>query len=284
MGAVCVCVVGLLATAGIGLGTRGDTGLPLTWGTGATDWLVFAAASVGWVAAVAAVLLRTSPRPNGRRALRQALLLQAVLTVLAVLLLTRTRPSVGVDPDRLVDPEGFTPLPGLRLPGVPILGEVVVGLLTLGLLGGLLLALWGLWDARGRLFRRRGRRLRDPRYGRGARLAAEVETLLDAVRRSRHALAGDQDARRRIIAAYAALEAVIAERGPRREASQTPTEFLLAAVSAHVLGSEPEVTDLLTLFHQARFSHEPMPGDALTRAEGCLAVLEQDLETALVPS
>jgi hypothetical protein len=99
----------------------------------------------------------------------------------------------------------------------------------------------------------------------GAVVAAEVE--LDS-----H---GD-DMRAAIIAAYLAMERQLVAGGIARQASDTPTDFLLRAMSAAQV-SRGAATRLTDLFREARFSTHPMAETARADASRALARVADDL-------
>lgn len=273
-----IAVVLLLSVAAVGM-AHPPSRLPASWSAGSSSlWWLFAWVAVGWVAAAAMVLARSSARPVFRAALRRALLLQFALLLAAAALLAR----VGLTGLSARTPQGAGPgllgtlsdgLPELPLPG----RSAVVAVLLVAAAGVVMVAVWVVWGLRDRFFRPRGVRLRDPRYGRGRSVPAERESVLGAVRRARRALGTDEDVRRSVIAAYAAVEAVVGARADRRGRSQTPAEFLRAALAAGVLHAEAATSTLLDLFHEARFSHLPMTDEHRTRALDCLTVLQHDL-------
>jgi hypothetical protein len=99
----------------------------------------------------------------------------------------------------------------------------------------------------------------------GAVAAAEVE--LDS-----H---GD-DTRAAIIAAYLAMERQLVAGGTARQASDTPTDFLLRATAASRV-SRGAATRLTELFREARFSTHPMAVTARADAARALARVADDL-------
>jgi len=99
----------------------------------------------------------------------------------------------------------------------------------------------------------------------GAVAAAEVE--LDS-----H---GD-DIRAAIIAAYTAMERELVASGTTRYASDTPTDFLLRAMSSSRV-SPGSATRLTELFREARFSTHPMPESSRADAARALARVADDL-------
>jgi hypothetical protein len=102
----------------------------------------------------------------------------------------------------------------------------------------------------------------------GAVAAAEVE--LDS-----H---GD-DTRAAIIAAYLAMERQLVASGTARQVSDTPTDFLLRAMSASQV-SRGAATRLTELFREARFSTHPMAETARADAARALSRVADDLANA----
>ena len=83
------------------------------------------------------------------------------------------------------------------------------------------------------------------------------------------AIAGPSDA---VIAAWLALEEAATASGVRRAPSQTPTEFTVAVLDA--TSADPDATtELLALYHRARFSSQPIEAGDVDRASRCLASL-----------
>lgn len=281
-----VVTVGLLAVAGYARPPGGTAlTLPSDWSAPGVRWWMVGLPALGWLAALTLVFARTMPRPRYRLAFRRALLLEALLLALGVALFLGIGPesSSGTGSEPAGDPLLKWPLPPIPpLPLPPAM--VLVVLYALLVLAGLGLALWSLWEVRDRILRPRGERVRDPRYGRGRSRSAERAEALDAVARARAALLADGDLRRRVVAAYAAFEQAVLERGAARSASQTPAEYLHQALTTGVLTAGAETTTLLELFHRARFSHEPVTTDDRDRALWCLDRLRADLTGAGVRS
>jgi hypothetical protein len=149
---------------------------------------------------------------------------------------------------------------------------------------GIVLLARVLWSIRFGV-RRRGREpVWRPRFGRGAHESATPEEVREAVLRARRALLSADDAGRAIIAAYAAMERSVAGHGVDRRPTQTPAEFLHEALDGGVLHDRAAATRLLRLFERARFSHEPLPGDAVLVAGDALDALQADVDRAGVVS
>jgi Domain of unknown function (DUF4129) len=106
----------------------------------------------------------------------------------------------------------------------------------------------------------------------GAVAAAEVE--LDS-----H---GD-DTRAAIIAAYLAMERQLMASGTARQASDTPTDFLVRATAASRV-SRGAATRLTELFREARFSTHPMADTARADAARSLARVAADLAESNHPA
>ena len=99
--------------------------------------------------------------------------------------------------------------------------------------------------------------------------AAHAETLLSEGGRSPDA----------IIAAWLALEDAAERSGAARASSQTPTEFT-AAVLATTPASPEAVTELLGLFHLARFARTEMSEAQVAAASAALRRLTEDFTRA----
>jgi Domain of unknown function (DUF4129) len=84
------------------------------------------------------------------------------------------------------------------------------------------------------------------------------------------------DTRAAIIAAYLAMERQLVASGSTRHASDTPTDFLMRAMSASRV-SRGSATRLTELFREARFSTHPMPSTARADAARALARVGDDL-------
>ena len=141
---------------------------------------------------------------------------------------------------------------------------------------------------RGWAVRRRGRRRGAPVEAETAEAepatpAAEDDTEVArrAVEAALETLREPTDPRGAVIAAYARLEKVLAERDLGRRTPEAPREYL-----ARVLGEQgmPErsLTTLTSLFEEARFSLHPIPESAprrarseLENARGALAAMDE---------
>jgi hypothetical protein len=84
------------------------------------------------------------------------------------------------------------------------------------------------------------------------------------------------DTRAAIVAAYLAMERQLVASGTARQASDTPTDFLLRAIAAARV-SRGAATRLTELFREARFSTHPMAGTAREDAARALARVADDL-------
>ena len=146
----------------------------------------------------------------------------------------------------------------------------VLGLVLFGVLAAL--ALWWLW----RWLRRRdpARRapLREVRTTAGEVAEPDLPVLRRGVSAARRFLAQIPRASDAVIAAWLALEEAATESGVRRAPSQTPTEFTVAVLQR--TPADPEATtELLALYHRARFSTGPIGADDVALASRCLARL-----------
>jgi Domain of unknown function (DUF4129) len=275
-------VVVLLALAGLGLAARPR--VTLTFDPVLSGWPAILAAlmaSAAWVLAATAVFARTSAHGDVRRAFRRAFLMNLGLLSAAWFVLvgldmggaaqktSRLLPPVMVDQ---VDWNLWFDFGGTRwLFGAIVAAVVVTGVVLLARMA---------WSIRLGTRRRRAELVRRPRFGRGAHGSATPEDIREAVVRARRALLGADDARRAIIAAYAAMERSVAGHGVDRRPSQTPAEFLHEALDGGVLHDRAAATRLLRLFECARFSHEELPADAVVVAADALDALQADVDRA----
>jgi Domain of unknown function (DUF4129) len=108
--------------------------------------------------------------------------------------------------------------------------------------------------------------------------ADDDQTLLaDAVAAAEEELdSHGDDTRAAIIAAYVAMERQLVASGTTRQASDTPTDFLLRAMAASRV-SRGSATRLTELFREARFSSHPMSASAREDAARALARVADDL-------
>jgi Domain of unknown function (DUF4129) len=100
-----------------------------------------------------------------------------------------------------------------------------------------------------------------------AEAVAAAEEVLDSY--------GD-DTRAAIIAAYTAMESQLVASGTMRRASDTPSDFVLRALTASRV-SRGAATRLTDLFREARFSRHPMAPTAREDAARALARVADDL-------
>jgi hypothetical protein len=125
-------------------------------------------------------------------------------------------------------------------------------------------------------FRRRGAVDDEPFDDEGEE-PGEVSALADAVSAAEVELdSHGDDTRAAIIAAYLAMERQLVASGSARYASDTPTDFLMRAMSASRV-SRGSATRLTELFREARFSTHPMASTARADAARALARVGDDL-------
>jgi hypothetical protein len=105
----------------------------------------------------------------------------------------------------------------------------------------------------------------------------DEETLRDAVQAGQAALREFSDARKAIIACYAAMERGLSRAGAERGAAETPDE-LLARVSAGGMVQGRAAARLTRLFYEARYSEHDMPDAARQAALHSLADIELELD------
>jgi Domain of unknown function (DUF4129) len=102
-------------------------------------------------------------------------------------------------------------------------------------------------------------------------------TLRDAVQAGQAALREFSDARKAIIACYAAMERGLSRAGAERGAAETPEE-LLARVSASDMVQGRAAERLTWLFYEARYSEHDMPDAARQAAQHSLQDIELELD------
>jgi Domain of unknown function (DUF4129) len=101
--------------------------------------------------------------------------------------------------------------------------------------------------------------------------------LRDAVQAGQAALREYSDARKAIIACYAAMERGLSRAGAERGAAETPDE-LLARVSASGFVQGRAAERLTWLFYEARYSEHDMPDAARLAAQHSLQDIELELD------
>jgi hypothetical protein len=146
--------------------------------------------------------------------------------------------------------------PGFAVP--PWLPWTVLGIVAAALAIGVLV-----------LWRGRGRGVADA-ADRGAASAA-VEAAVDA-------LGSEQDPRRAVIAAYAAMQRTLGDHGVVRASAEAPREYLHRVLMAS-RATEREASTLTELFEEARYSAHPIPERVRDMALGALRSLQARLRT-----
>jgi hypothetical protein len=134
-------------------------------------------------------------------------------------------------------------------------------------LGGLVL-LGGVW-----MFIRSRRRL-EPIFGDSALeadMVSAIETSIEDLRRER-------DARRAVIAAYAAMERTLARHGLARHRSEAPVEYL-GKILRGLRVRESAVVTLTRLFEYAKFSRHPIDDEMKEEAIEALIAIRDDLQS-----
>jgi uncharacterized protein DUF4129 len=185
-------------------------------------------------------------------------------------------------PNVVVAPPAEFPVPGALPPEVFVFEEDsgapgwlrwVIAVLLVAALVAVTVLLVRAWPSMGGL-RRRRRRPGDPEPDEGADEAAGATSEgedADVVRRAVEAaldpLRDPTDPRSAVIAAYARMEAVLAERELGRRRPEAPREYLTRVLGE---GGMPErsLTTLTDMFEEARFSRHPIPDSAPRRALG----------------
>ncbi len=103
--------------------------------------------------------------------------------------------------------------------------------------------------------------------------------LAAAVVVGRSALCGADNDRAAILACYQAMEQSLADHGVSRKGADTPTEHLRRATDAGVVRTEA-VSELLAVFHRARFSDYPVHAADRETAQRVLAEVSRQLAEA----
>ena len=116
------------------------------------------------------------------------------------------------------------------------------------------------------------RRRRPPPAGEGGRaaLAEAVGWSLDDLRR-------EPDPRRAVIAAYARMERMLADRGVGRRAFEAPLEYLARVLALAQVGAAP-IQTLTGLFQEAKFSPHTIGPGQRDQAVETLTAIRADLE------
>jgi hypothetical protein len=271
-----VVLVLALAAFGLAAGSGGAVSfdpVPSTLGEALPLLLV----SCAWVLAATLVLARASSTGDHRPAVGRAMKVNlAMLVVAALLVMSAWSPPSTLEPPRaaprLIQSDrwnGWLDMGWIT----PLLLAVFVPLALIGLV----LLAGTAWSVRGRFFSHRAQVVRERRFGGGRRDSAQPEDVLDVIVRARRALQSDEDARRAIVAAYAAMERAVAAHGVQRELSQTPAEFLAEAFKAGLLRDRAAAGQLRRLFELARFSHQPLPSGARADVDAGLGALQAEL-------
>ena len=134
-------------------------------------------------------------------------------------------------------------------------------------LGGLVL-LGGVW------MYVRGRRRLPPLWdepGLEADMVRTIETTIDDLR-------SEKDARRAVIAAYAAMERTLARHGLARHRSEAPAEYL-GKILRGLRVRESAVVTLTRLFEYAKFSRHPIDDEMKEEAIEALIAIRDDLQS-----
>jgi uncharacterized protein DUF4129 len=196
---------------------------------------------------------------------------------------TREAPEMPQrSPDVVVPPPAEFPVPGALPPEVFVFEEdsgapewlrwVLALLLVAALIVGTVVVVRALPGMAGLLRWRRtpGRSAPDEPADEATGATSEAEDA-DVVRRAVEAalepLRDPTDPRGAVIAAYARMETVLAERELARRRPEAPREYLARVLGE---GNMPErcLTTLTDMFEEARFSRHPIPESAPGRARG----------------
>jgi Domain of unknown function (DUF4129) len=156
-------------------------------------------------------------------------------------------------------------------PAVPawLLRWTIIGLAVAAVVAACLLLFRGLRLPGGRrLGRRRARRTAPGREAADPSIAAtedDAEVARRAVEAALKPLHDPADPRSAVIAAYARMEEVLAERELGRRTPEAPREYLARVLRERGMPGRP-LTTLTALFEEARFSLHPIPQSAPRRA------------------
>lgn len=201
-------------------------------------------------------------------------------------------------PNVVVAPPAEFPVPGALPPevfvfeddsGAPGWLRWVIALLLVAALIAVSVLLVRAWPGMGAL-RRRRRRPGDPGPDARADQAAgaisggeDAVVVRRAVEAALEPLRDPADPRSGVIAAYARMETVLAERELCRRRPEAPREYLARVLSE---GDMPEscLTTLTEMFEEARFSRHPIPDSAPGRALAELESARAALATLAVSS
>ncbi|HEU0116535.1 MAG TPA: DUF4129 domain-containing protein [Thermomicrobiales bacterium] len=116
-----------------------------------------------------------------------------------------------------------------------------------------------------------------PAFSPPAEPALRVRILAEAVGASLNDARRERDPRRAVIAAYATMERVLAERGLPRGEAEAPLEYMSRLFGALNVGQEA-IRTLTHLFELARFSHHPIAPAAKAQAILALVSLQEELK------
>ena len=194
----------------------------------------------------------------------------------------------------VVTPPPVFPVPGALPPEVFVLEEesatpawlpwTIVGLALVSILAVGVLLVRSVRRGGGRFGRRRARRTapgpvaaEPPNVG----TEDEAEVARRAVEAAMTPLRDPADPRAAVIAAYAGMEQVLAERALGRQTPEAPREYLARVLREQGM-PERSLTTLTSLFEEARFSLHPIPQSAPRRAlselentRGALAAIDE---------
>jgi hypothetical protein len=128
--------------------------------------------------------------------------------------------------------------------------------------------LGGVW-----MYVRSRRRLVPLLYENGleADIVSAIETSIDDLR-------SERDARRAVIAAYAAMERTLARHGLARHRSEAPVEYL-GKILRGLRVRESAVVTLTRLFEYAKFSRHPIDDEMKEEAIDALIAIRDDLQS-----
>jgi hypothetical protein len=112
-----------------------------------------------------------------------------------------------------------------------------------------------------------------------APLSSELpEELAGAMEGGLEELSAGSDPRSAVIAAYAHMERVLADRGLSRRHFETPLEYLDRAIGG-LRVSHRALAQLTTLFERARYSPHPVGSEMRSEAEHALVSLRDELRS-----
>ena len=233
----------------------------------------------------------TNPAGGQRQALAVAIAVATALVLLIVVGAALTGgwsthpapgPTASIQPmPTLIDPSTEPPLqePTPAPPNQTVQRALTTALAAAGaLLAAFLAYRIALWVRRTLLPWLAAQRDRPPPVAPGAGIQLDAVPLTELRTATAHAetlLRDGEHSPDAIIAAWLALEEAAGRSGATRAPAQTPTEFTIEVLAA-TPATPAAVTELLGLFHLARFAHTETTADNIAAARTALRQLTHD--------